>query len=178
MVPDVESYVQWRREAGVAEMAFALIPYAYGLDFDPELEMEIELREMTGLAGDLISWSTDVYAYNTSRPTSNFHNLVSVLSFSTNSPHPQESIDQIEALFAQTMNEFSEVKERVRELHDLDGFQGGMDVLDSPEVYVKGLEDCIAGFLHWSFETRRHFGAERRKVKKRRVLRLLLAMFA
>lgn len=63
VVPDVESYVQWRREAGVAEMAFALIPYAYGLDFDPELEMEIELREMTGLAGDLISWSTVSSSY-------------------------------------------------------------------------------------------------------------------
>jgi hypothetical protein len=55
-IPDIETYVNLRRNASGLRMVFHLIEYAGGLDL-PEWESSRVLKQLTDQACDLIAWS-------------------------------------------------------------------------------------------------------------------------
>ncbi len=96
----------------------------------------------------------------------------------------QEAVDYVGNLCEETINAFIENKKRIP--------YWGPEIDDMVQIYVKGLQDWIVGYvclcfrqycqfligsfgrsLHWSFQTHRYFGSEGQNVKKHRIVKLL-----
>jgi hypothetical protein len=96
----------------------------------------------------------------------------------------QEAVDYVGNLCSETINAFVENKKRIP--------SWGPAIDDMVQIYVKGLQDWIVGYvcsffcyfvevsdssfdrsLHWSFQTHRYFGSEGQNVKKHRIVKLL-----
>lgn len=77
----------------------------------------------------------------------------------------QEAIDFVGSLCMQTFERFVADKRRLP--------SWGTRIDKDVSVYVQGLEDWIAGNLHWTFETERYFGTTGLDVKAKRVVDLL-----
>ena len=56
-VPDLESYIHFRRDASGCKPCFTLIEYANGLDLPNEVFEEPIVRTLQETANDIVSWS-------------------------------------------------------------------------------------------------------------------------
>lgn len=56
-VPDLDSYIRFRRDAGGCKPCFALIEYANGLNLPDEVFQDPVVRELQEIANDIVSWS-------------------------------------------------------------------------------------------------------------------------
>lgn len=56
-VPDLDSYIPFRRNASGCKPCFALIEYANGLDLPDEVFEDPIVRTLQEIANDIVSWS-------------------------------------------------------------------------------------------------------------------------
>jgi len=56
-VPDLDSYIRFRRDASGCKPCFTLIEYANGLDLPDEVFEEPIIRTLQETANDIVSWS-------------------------------------------------------------------------------------------------------------------------
>lgn len=77
----------------------------------------------------------------------------------------QQAVDRIGELCKQTIDAFIENQARVPSWGD--------DIDQDVKLYVNGLQEWIAGSLHWSFMTTRYFGDNGGAVKATRIVELL-----
>lgn len=60
-VPDLESYIPFRRDASGCKPCFALIEYANGLDLPDEVFEDPTVCALQEIANDIVSWSNVGY---------------------------------------------------------------------------------------------------------------------
>jgi len=77
----------------------------------------------------------------------------------------QQAVDRIGEMCKQTIETFVENQARVPSWGD--------DIDKDVKLYVNGMQEWIAGSLHWSFITRRYFGDNGGTVKATRIVELL-----
>ncbi|KAH9850998.1 terpenoid synthase [Lenzites betulinus] len=145
IVPDLESYIDVRRDACGVKMLLDFVVYAGGLNVPQHIYEHPSLRRLRQGAADIIAWATDVAAY-ARRPHSG--NIIAVLM------HERRYTAQAAAHFAgnlvkDTITNFLTNETSLPHFGDRD---------DDVRAYVQGLRDCIVGALHWLYETDRYFG--------------------
>ncbi|KAI9065747.1 terpenoid synthase [Trametes sanguinea] len=145
VVPDLESYIDLRRDASGVKMLLDMIVYAGGLHIPQYVYEHPALRRLREDAGNIIAWSTDVAAF-ARRPHS--INLISVLM------HERRYTPQAASHCAGNLVKDIIANFLANEI-SLPSF-GDWDV--DVRAYVRGLRDCIAGTLNWLYETERFFG--------------------
>ncbi|KAI0668209.1 terpenoid synthase [Trametes maxima] len=146
IVPDLESYIDNRRDGCGVKMLLDLIIYAGGLSIPQHIYEHPVLRRLRQDAADIIAWSTDVAAY-ARRPHSS--NMIAVLM--TERRYTAQAAAHFAGnLVKDTMTNF------VTNETSLPDFGPERD--EDVRIYVQGLRDCIVGTLHWLYETDRYFG--------------------
>lgn len=162
-VPDLESYIQFRRDASGCKQCFALIEYANGLDLPDEVFDDSIVRTLQEIANDIVSWSNDIVSYDMEQARGETRNMVVIL-MELREIGVQEAVDDVAEQCEALVKRFEETKGL------LPSFGKDLDPLVT--IYIEGLQHWIAGFLNWCFETERYFGKEAPDVQIHRVVRL------
>ncbi|KAG6331967.1 hypothetical protein ID866_7121 [Astraeus odoratus] len=163
-IPDIESYVSFRRDLSACFPCFAMLEYAYNIDLPSEVVSHPVIIALEDAVNDLISWSNDIYSYNIEQARGETSNLVSIIMHGQGLDL-QGAMDQAGAYFEAALQRFQE--NRIQ----LPTWGGEID--KNVELYVQGLQNMIVSGLHWSFISERYFGKEGMQVKKERVVTLL-----
>ncbi|KAH9928095.1 terpenoid synthase [Fomitopsis serialis] len=164
LIPDVESYIDIRRDTSGCKPSFDLIEYAMGLDLPEYVVDHPIIKALNQAANDLVTWSNDIFSYNVEQARGDTHNMIPIL-MTHKKLTLQEAVDYVGNLCKDTIDGFMENEKRVP--------SWGPEVDREVAIYVKGLRDWIVGSLHWSFMTERYFGGSGAEVKKGRVVKLL-----
>ncbi|PFH51684.1 hypothetical protein AMATHDRAFT_2790 [Amanita thiersii Skay4041] len=164
VIPDLESYIDVRRDTSGCKPCWALIEY--GLDIDlPDFVAEHPVIEVLNEAtNDLVTWSNDIFSYNVEQSRGDTHNMIVILMRYHNHTL-QSAVDYVGDLCSKTIDRFIEYQKKLP--------SWGPEVDDMVKRYVQGLQDWIVGSLHWSFQTTRYFGNEGQQVKQHRLVKLL-----
>lgn len=93
----------------------------------------------------------------------------------------QDALNDASELFHRTLDMFIQDLQRLAARYSPSHSPGSFFSGSTPRAgtqgdiatYVRGLGDCVAGTLHWSFETERYFGEEAERVRTKRVVPLL-----
>ncbi|KAF8163642.1 isoprenoid synthase domain-containing protein [Crassisporium funariophilum] len=164
IIPDLESYIDVRRDTSGCKPCWALIEYALDIDL-PDFVIEHPIIEALNQGtNDLVTWSNDIFSYNVEQSRGDTHNMIVILMV-YHGHTLQSAIDYVGDLCAQTIDTFSANKKKLP--------SWGPEIDDMVERYVQGLQDWIVGSLHWSFQTHRYFGTKGQEVKKHRFVKLL-----
>ncbi|KAF5358214.1 hypothetical protein D9756_001275 [Leucocoprinus leucothites] len=163
-IPDLESYIDVRRDTSGCKPCWALIEYAVGVDL-PDYVAEHPVIEALGqFSNDLVTWSNDIFSYNVEQSRGDTHNMIVILMKYHNYTL-QGAIDYVGDRCAETIDNFERHKSLLP--------SWGPEIDSMVASYVQGLQDWIVGSLHWSFQTHRYFGTRGMIVKKNRHVRLL-----
>ena len=76
----------------------------------------------------------------------------------------QEAVDFVGDLCKKSVDRFNEDRARLP--------SWGPEIDAQVQVYVQGLADWVAGYLHWSFDSERYFGKKGGQIKKERIIAL------
>ncbi|KDR73677.1 hypothetical protein GALMADRAFT_72397 [Galerina marginata CBS 339.88] len=164
VIPDLESYIDVRRDTSGCKPCWALIEYALGIDLPDFVVDHPVIQALAQEANDLVTWSNDIFSYNVEQSRGDTHNMIIIL-MKYHGLTLQGAVDYVGDLCAQTIDAFSENKRKLP--------SWGAEIDDVVVQYVQGLQDWIVGSLHWSFRTHRYFGAQGAEVKKHRLVKLL-----
>ncbi|KDQ58781.1 hypothetical protein JAAARDRAFT_47108 [Jaapia argillacea MUCL 33604] len=164
VVPDLESYIDLRRDTSGCRPCWALIEYAYNLDIPDEVMNHPLIQSLGDAANDLVTWSNDIFSYNVEQARGDTHNMI-VVVMREQGLSLQESIDFVGYMCQQSIDRFVEDRAQLP--------SWGPAVDTALQIYVDGLADWIVGSLHWSFESTRYFGSNGGDVKLHRSLDLL-----
>ncbi|KAH9951865.1 terpenoid synthase [Amylocystis lapponica] len=163
-VPDVESYIEMRRDTSGCKCSFNLIEYALDIDL-PDFVLEHPVMKLLHQsANDVISWSNDVYSFNVEQTRGEYFNLV-VNFMQHQNLSLQEALDLIGKLYKENIDVFIENAAQLP--------SWGPEIDRDVDRYVQGLRDWIIGCLHWSFDSKRYFGDRGTEIKKTLVVDLL-----
>ncbi|KAF8350406.1 terpenoid synthase [Amanita rubescens] len=164
-VPDLESYIDCRRDTSACKPCWALIEYIHDIDL-PDYVAEHPIIEAMGqAANDMVSWSNDIYSYNIEQARGDgYQNLVHVL-IHYHGHTLQSAIDYAGDMWKQTLEKFMEDEKRLP--------SWGPEVDDMVQKYLSGLRDWCVGSLYWSFRTHRYFGRDGQNVIKHRTVKLI-----
>ncbi|KAF8077664.1 terpenoid synthase [Lyophyllum atratum] len=164
VIPDLESYIDVRRDTSGCKPCWALIEYALDIDL-PDFVVEHPVIEALNQGtNDLVTWSNDIFSYNVEQSRGDTHNMIVIL-MKYHGHSLQSAVDYVGDLCAQTIDAFVENRRKLP--------SWGPEVDDMVDRYVTGLQDWIVGSLHWSFQTHRYFGTNGAEVKKTRFVKLL-----
>ena len=81
----------------------------------------------------------------------------------------QEALDHTGIVFSELIDKFLSAKQRIRSF--------GEDTDRMVKLYIEGMEDWIAGNIHWSYDCGRYFGNTGQEVKASGVVNLGLVEF-
>jgi len=160
ITPDIESYIDVRRDTSGCKPVFDLVEYALRIELPDQVVEHPVIKALNQGSNDLVTWSNDVFSYNKEQAVGDTHNMVSIL-MEHHGMTLQQAIDHVGALCEQTINTFAANKARIPSFGDP---QLDKDVAG----YVQGLQDWIVGSLHWTFKSERYFGKAGAEVKKHR----------
>ncbi|KAF9237780.1 isoprenoid synthase domain-containing protein [Melanogaster broomeanus] len=146
-IPDLESYIALRRDTSNVKTCFALAEYAARIDLPDEVQAHPVIKRMEEAANDFASWSNDIFSYHIEQS------------------RLQDAVDYASALCKGTIQRFEESRTMLP--------SWGEEIDQQVATYVEGLQDCMVGVLHWSFESERYFGKEGPQVKQTRIVKLL-----
>lgn len=164
VIPDLESYIDVRRDTSGCKPCWALIEYALNIDL-PDYVVEHPIMEALNQGtNDLVTWSNDIFSYNVEQSRGDTHNMIVILML-YHGHTLQSAVDYVGDLCAQTIDTFCENKKKLP--------SWGPEVDEMVAKYVQGLQDWIVGSLHWSFQTHRYFGTKGLEVKAHRFVKLL-----
>lgn len=164
VIPDLESYIDVRRDTSGCKPCWALIEYALDIDLPEFVAEHPVIAALNQSTNDLVTWSNDIFSYNVEQSRGDTHNMIVILM--TYHGHSlQSAVDYVGDLCSQTIDAFCETKTKIP--------SWGPEIDGMVSRYVQGLQDWIVGSLHWSFQTHRYFGSQGQEVKKHRVVQLL-----
>ncbi|TFK63351.1 terpenoid synthase [Pluteus cervinus] len=164
IIPDLESYIDVRRDTSGCKPCWALIEYALDIDLPVFVVEHPIIEALNQGTNDLVTWSNDIFSYNVEQSRGDTHNMIVIL-MKYHGHDLQGAVDYVGNLCAQTIDTFVENRKNLP--------SWGPEIDDMVQKYVQGLADWIVGSLHWSFQTRRYFGTEGMEVKKTRIVQLL-----
>ncbi|KDQ61070.1 hypothetical protein JAAARDRAFT_125196 [Jaapia argillacea MUCL 33604] len=164
VVPDLESYVDVRRDTSGCKPVFDLMEYALGIDLPDYVVEDPIIKALNQGTNDLVTWSNDIFSYNVEQARGDTHNMVVILMM-YHGHDLQSAIDHIGDMCRDTINTFIANQAKVP--------SWGTEVDKDVAAYVQGLQEWIVGSLHWSFQTKRYFGDNGQEVKKTRIVNLL-----
>ncbi|KAI5124084.1 hypothetical protein M0805_003911 [Coniferiporia weirii] len=164
-IPDLESYIDVRRDESGCKPVFDLIEYALDIDLPDFVVEHPIIKALNQGSNDLVTWSNDIFSFNVEQARGDTHNMVIIL-MARYGLELQAAIDYVGEMCRETIENFIANKALVPSF--------GCPKLDKDVVaYVQGLQDWIVGSLHWSFMSQRYFGTEGAEVKKNRYVKLL-----
>ncbi|CCM04708.1 uncharacterized protein FIBRA_06895 [Fibroporia radiculosa] len=146
VVPDLESYIDIRRDTSGCKPSFDLIEYAMDIDLPDFVVEHPVIKSLNQAANDLVTWSNDIFSYNVEQSRGDTHNMIPILMVHQGLVL-QDAIDYVGQLCAQTIDGFIENQQRIP--------SWSPDIDREVALYVQGLQDWIVGSLHWSFMTER-----------------------
>ncbi|KAI0780394.1 terpenoid synthase [Trametes elegans] len=164
VIPDLESYINVRRDTSGCKPVFDLIEYAMGIDLPEDVVTHPVIMALNQGANDLVTWSNDIFSYNVEQARGDTHNMIPIL-MNLRGLDLQSAVDFVGDLCKQTIDAFIDNQRKIPSF--------GPELDRAVGMYVQGLQDWISGSLHWSFMTERYFGKGGAAVKKHRVVRLL-----
>ncbi|KAF4618910.1 hypothetical protein D9613_010112 [Agrocybe pediades] len=164
VIPDLESYIELRRDTSGCKPCWALIEYANNLDIPDEVMEHETIRALGEATNDLVTWSNDIFSYNVEQSKGDTHNMIPVV-MNQEGIDLQSAVDFVGNMCKQSIDRFIEERSRLP--------SWGPEIDRQVDIYVNGLADWIVGSLHWSFESERYFGKTGRQVKATRVVELL-----
>ncbi|KAL1746793.1 isoprenoid synthase domain-containing protein [Schizophyllum fasciatum] len=149
-VGDLDAYMSFARRFAGLRMVFDLIAAVEALELPQEGEERALMDTLTMHAADLISWSWDIVAYNVDQSADRKYNVVQVI-IDARRLTIQGAVTAAFAHAQQAQRAFLSCEQAIRER------------LEPPQRrdalrYVQGLRDCVAGMLHWAYETEMFFG--------------------
>ncbi|KAG2031011.1 terpenoid synthase [Suillus americanus] len=154
-IPDLETYVDLRRNASGLRMVFHLIEYAGGLDLPERASSHPVLKQLTDQACDLIAWSEDAISCAKGMTPSSRLNIVTVLMKDRNCSFGS-ALAYVGTLVKQSADAFLATEHQ---------FAACAVMNDDTRRYVRGLRDCIAGSVNWLYETERYLGTKGNEVR-------------
>ena len=183
VIPDLESYIELRRDTSGCKPCWALIEYANGLNIPDDIMSHPIIETLGEAANDLVTWSNvslpsrfrglalklfsqDIFSYNVEQSRGDTHNMI-VIAMHIQDLSLQEAVDFVGDLCKQSIDRFIDAKS------SLPSFDFGGPIDRDVAQYVQGLQDWIVGSLHWSFQSERYFGKSGQIVKKTRIVDLL-----
>jgi len=165
VIPDMESYIDVRRDTSGCKPVFDLIEYALRIDLPDAVVNHPVIKALNQGTNDLVTWSNDIFSYNVEQSRGDTHNMIVILMHH-HGMSLQEAVDYVGEMCRLTIDTFILNKRRVPTF--------GCPKLDADVAgYVQGLQEWIVGSLHWSFMTKRYFGDKGAEVKKTRHVALL-----
>jgi len=164
IVPDLESYIDVRRDTSGCKPVFDLIEYALDIDLPECVVTDPVIKALNQGTNDLVTWSNDIFSYNVEQSRGDTHNMIVIL-MRYHGHTLQSAVDFVGELCRQTIDNFIENRKIIP--------SWGPEIDKMVEGYVQGLQDWITGSLHWSFMTERYFGKNGAEVKKSRYVKLL-----
>ncbi|KAF9261191.1 terpenoid synthase [Marasmius fiardii PR-910] len=164
VIPDLESYIDVRRDTSGCKPCWALIEYALDIDLPEFVATDPVIMALNQYTNDLVTWSNDLFSYNVEQARGDTHNMIVILMH--HHQHTlQSAVDVVGEMCREMIDNFCETRKTLP--------SWGPEVDDMVERYVQGLRDWIVGSLHWSFQTTRYFGTDGQMVKQSRYVKLL-----
>lgn len=164
VVPDLESYIDVRRDTSGCRPCWVLIEYGLGIDLPDFVAEHPIMKALNQSTNDLVTWSNDIFSYAKERSRGDTHNMIPILM--VHHGHTlQSAVDYVGELCRQTIDNFIADRKRLP--------SWGPEIDGMVNRYVEGLQDWIVGSLHWSFVTTRYFGKDGAEIKKHRIIKLL-----
>ncbi|KAF9236127.1 isoprenoid synthase domain-containing protein [Melanogaster broomeanus] len=133
--PDLESYIELRRDASGLRMALAMIEFAG------------DLSKAVDHASDVAAWSEDIISSN----------IVTILMKERNASL-ESALTSAGTLVKQSVDAFVMTEETL--LSSLDLCAGR-----EARRYIQGLRDWVAGFVNWLYETELFLGEKGNEVR-------------
>jgi len=166
IIPDLESFIDIRRDTSGCKSVFDLVEYAMDIELPDEVHGHPVIAALRQGSNDLVTWSNDIFSYNVEQARGDeTHNLIPIFMVH-HGMTLQEAFDQVGELCRETITTFEENLKRVPSF--------GSEEIDSEvQKYIRGLQDWIVGSLHWSFITERYFGKDGELVKKTRIIKIM-----
>ncbi|KAK7049996.1 Alpha-muurolene synthase [Paramarasmius palmivorus] len=164
VVPDLESYIELRRDTSGCKTCWVLIEYALDIELPEHVINHPTIRLLEQYANDLVAWSNDIFSYNVEQSRGDTHNMVVIL-MKYHGKTLQGAVDHIGQMCHDTIDNFAKLKNELP--------SWGEEVDEMARLYVQGLQDWIVGTLHWTFDSTRYFGDTGREVKETRYIKLL-----
>ncbi|KAI5122531.1 hypothetical protein M0805_005258 [Coniferiporia weirii] len=154
------------RENGAVKPAFDMIECCLGIELPDEVIEDPTFKQLYNTALDIILWANDLHSYNMeqAREGHSFSNIITVV-MKEKGLALQEAIDYVGADFQAFLTQF------IADKAALPSFGAVVDA--HVRGYVSGMEDWIAGYLQFSFETARYFGPNGKEVEKTHIVKLL-----
>lgn len=154
-IPDLETYIDLRRDASGLRMVFHLIEYAGGLDLPERASSHPVLKQLIDKACDIIAWSEDAISCAKGMTPSSRLNLVTVLMKDRNCSFGS-ALAHVGTLVKQSSDAFLAAERQ---------FAACAVMNDDTRRYVRGLRDCISGSVNWLYETERYLGTKGNEVR-------------
>ncbi|CAF4078026.1 unnamed protein product [Adineta steineri] len=164
IVPDLETYVKFRRETSFGFVVFHALEYSLELDSLDECWKNDAFKCLVDYANDIPSWTNDIYSFKNEQSEGGY-NLISVLLHADPSLNIQQAIDRAGKMVIDRYADFERVRSEL--------ISWGTKTDTQVGKFVDGLGAVIIGYDVWSFETPRYFGTEREEVKRTRRVTLL-----
>ncbi|EGN97723.1 hypothetical protein SERLA73DRAFT_92947 [Serpula lacrymans var. lacrymans S7.3] len=157
VVPDLETYIELRRDSSGLKVVFDMIEYTHGFILPEDVVDDPTFRKMVENACNVIAWSEDIVSYSRDNTKKNMNNLITVLMVEK-SMSVQAALEYSGTLVQQSIDAFLET-ERIVPCWDKQATR------EDIRLYVQGLRDCIAGSINWFYETERYFGDKGEQVR-------------
>ncbi|KAI0306699.1 isoprenoid synthase domain-containing protein [Multifurca ochricompacta] len=148
VIPDLETYIDMRRDTSGCKPVFDLIEYSLDLELPDVVVEHPVIMALNQGVNDLVTWSNDIFSYNVEQSRGDTHNMICVFMIH-DGLSLQRAVDRVGEMCKQTVENFGR------------------------QLYVNGLREWIVGSLHWSFMTTRYFGENGALAKTTRIVDLL-----
>ncbi|KAG1732159.1 isoprenoid synthase domain-containing protein [Suillus lakei] len=164
---NLEYYISLRRDISGCKPFFALIEYAAQINLPDEVTSHPVIAAMEEATNDYVSWSNDILSYNVEQSCHSTHNMVAVLMCEQRMSL-QDAVDYSYQLCKGTIQRFEDNRAILP--------SWGEEVDKQVAIYIQGMQDWMAGSLHWSFNSTRYLGSDGHTVKRDRIINLLPKM--
>ncbi|CAF1186777.1 unnamed protein product [Adineta steineri] len=167
IVPDLETYIKFRRNASFGLLSLSCIEYSLELDSLDECWKNDTFKCFVDYTIDTFSWTNDIYSFNVEQSRGDY-SLITILMHADLSLNIQQAIDRVGQM---VISRYADIQRVRSEL-----ISWGPKIDSQVETFVNGCTALIIGNVVWSFETPRYFGTDREEVKRTRRVTLLAPM--
>ncbi|CAF4203477.1 unnamed protein product, partial [Adineta steineri] len=166
-VPDLETYIKFRRNASFGLLSLSCIEYSLELDSLDECWENDTFKCFVAYAIDTFSWTNDIYSFNIEQSRGDY-NLITILMHADPLLNIQQAIDRAGQMVIGRYVDLQRVRNEL--------ISWGPKIDTQVEKFINGSTALITGNMAWSFESTRYFGTEREEVKRTRRVTLLAPM--
>jgi len=157
VTPDLESYIELRRDASGFRMAFDMVQYAGDANVADTFVGDVLFERLHDHACDIAAWSEDIVSCAKGVPAKDEANIVTILMKERNIPL-ECAVSAAGTLVKQSVEAFVATAEALLSVPD---FAADYEV----RQYLRGLRDWIAGFVNWLYETQLFLGERGNEVR-------------